>query len=637
MKVTLRSRFIVLLDLVCITAAFIGSVLLRLDRATYPWPYPLQYLAECQYVVLASLLIRVPLYAGFGLYRRMWRSAGIREVGTIAAAATLGSVLVFAANWLLLPALGLPPCYSRSVLVIDWILNLALLSTSRLCLRLAAEAVVRHRLRSPRRSAPRSRNVLVVGAGSAGSVIVREMRDHRELRMVPVGFLDDDPAKRGMRSHGVRVLGSCDLIPALAEREQIDEVLIAIPSASGEQMRRIKGLCREAGLRYRTMPGIYELLDGKVSIKQLREVRIEDLLRREPIVVDPAPVAAYVRGARIMVTGAGGSIGSELCRQLARHQPAQMIILGHGEGSIFKIEQELKVRFPAVPLTAVIADVRDANQIDHVVAAHQPAVIFHAAAHKHVPLMENNNEEAFTNNVAGTWSVLRAAERNNVGRFLLISTDKAVNPSSVMGTTKRVAELLVREAGLRTGRPYVAVRFGNVLGSRGSALPIFQDQIAAGGPVTITHPEMRRYFMTIPEAAQLVLHAAALGKGGEVFMLDMGDPVRMVDLATDLIELSGLTPGVDVEIVYTGMRPGEKLCEELHLNSEQYGPTAMSKIFVCRDQHGAAMTREALDRKIHEMKDLAAKMVPGAVAAELQRLVPEFQPPKIEAVPAMRA
>ena len=407
--------------------------------------------------------------------------------------------------------------------------------------------------------------VLIAGAGEAGALILRELRANPQTGLIPVGFVDDDPHKQGMLIQRVRVLGSREPFPALVREHQVDQVIIAMPAAPGSAVREIVDICEQAGVRARIIPGMYELLSGAASIGQLRDVQIEDLLRREPVQTDTEQVAALIRGRRVLVTGAGGSIGSELCRQILRCEPAELIILGHGENSIFDIHNELRGwktgslkleagtaasksaassnQHPASKFTPVIADIRDADRLAAVFAAHRPEIVFHAAAHKHVPLMEDNVEDAVTNNVLGTRRLVEASIAAGVEHFVLVSTDKAVNPSSVMGTTKRVAELIVQEAAQRTGRAFVAVRFGNVLGSRGSVVPFFQRQIAAGGPVTVTHPDVKRYFMTIPEAVQLVLQAAALGCGGEIFVLDMGEPVRIADLARDLIRLSGLEPG----------------------------------------------------------------------------------------------
>jgi FlaA1/EpsC-like NDP-sugar epimerase len=397
--------------------------------------------------------------------------------------------------------------------------------------------------------------------------------------MEPVGYVDDNRAKIGMRIRDLPVLGTREAIPRLVREHKVNEVLIAMPTAPGLAIREIKEICESLPVAFKTIPGMYELLDGRVKVSEIRDVQIEDLLRREPVRIN-ANDAFYLRSKTVLVTGAGGSIGSELCRQAAHRNPRHIVLLGHGENSIYRIHQELQGKFPSLTLTPTIADVRDKGRLHRIFQAHRPDVIFHAAAHKHVPLMELNVEEAVTNNVLGTCNVVEVAEQSGVERFVLISSDKAVNPANIMGATKRIAEMVVQDAARRTGHNFAAVRFGNVLGSRGSVVPLFKRQIAAGGPVTVTHAEMERYFMTIPESVYLVLQAAALGHGGELFVLDMGEPVKIMDLARDLITLSGLQPDRDIEIKITGRRPGEKLQERLFLEGEDYETTQHEKIFV---------------------------------------------------------
>ncbi len=443
--------------------------------------------------------------------------------------------------------------------------------------------------------------------------------------------MDDEPNKRDTLIRGVRVLGSRTELSHLIQETGAMLVVIAMPTAPGKVIRDIVSICERAQVQIKIIPGLYELLDGTVSVNQLRTVQIEDLLRREPVQTDGAAVQALLRGKRVLVTGGGGSIGSELCRQILRCDPAQLVIVGHGENSVFEIGNEL-LRFlaktpptPAAPLVrSVIADVRFPDRLQAIFAEVRPQVVFHAAAHKHVPLMEANPAEAITNNVLGTRNVLAAAQAVGVEHFVMISTDKAVNPTSVMGASKRVAELLVHEAAAASGRPYVAVRFGNVLGSRGSVVLTFKQQIAAGGPVTITDPEMTRYFMTIPEAVQLVLQAAVLGRGGEVFMLDMGEPVKILDLARDLIELSGLQVGRDIDIVVTGIRPGEKLYEELFVPGETYQPTAHPKVLIAAQ--ASQRPTERLSLALDALAAAAQANNDDAILAGLLHLVPEFTP-----------
>ncbi len=420
-------------------------------------------------------------------------------------------------------------------------------------------------MRSRRRGTAekRRRRVLIVGAGDAGALVVREMQKNPALRLTPVCFLDDNPDKQKQQIHGVPVIGKINELARTVMVRRIQEVIIAIPSAPGRVIRQVAEVCRARNIPFRTMPGIYELIGGKVNVNRLREVEITDLLRREPTRIDEQLIGSSLTGRRVMVTGAGGSIGRELCRQVARWSPTSLIMLGHGENSIVESMLEIQENFPVLPVHPVIADVRDLDRLSLVFDELRPEVVFHTAAHKHVPLMEVNVEDAVTNNVQGTRNVVEVSLNDGVERFVLISTDKAIRPSSVYGATKRLGEMIVLDAANRSGLAFSVVRFGNVLGSRGSVVPKFKRQIASGGPVTVTHPDMKRYFMTIPEAVHLVLQASSMGQGGEVFVLNMGEQVRILDLAEDLIRLSGLDPGKDIEIEYTGIRPGEKLSEEL--------------------------------------------------------------------------
>jgi FlaA1/EpsC-like NDP-sugar epimerase len=474
------------------------------------------------------------------------------------------------------------------------------------------------------RSVMGGRRVLIVGAGEAGNLVVREMRGNPQLNMEPIAFADDDKAKIGTHIQGLPVLGSSTEIPEIVHQLQIQRIVVAIPSAPLGRLREITAVCQRTGIAIDVLPGIYELLAGTKTISPLPDVNIHRLLGREPVQTDQTEVAAALEGSTVLITGAGGSIGSELCRQVARFGPERIVLLGHGENSIFEIDLDLRLSHPQLVTHSVIADIREEDKIDRIVKRFRPSVIFHAAAHKHVPLMEANVAEATSNNVIGTRSVLRAAERNEIQRFVLISTDKAIRPTSIMGATKRLAELLVVAAAHRSGRAYMAVRFGNVLGSRGSVVPVFQRQIAAGGPVTITHPDMQRYFMTIPEAVQLVLQATVLGHGGEVFMLDMGHPVRILDLALDLIRLSGLEPGRDIEIAYTGVRPGEKLEEELLLEGEDYQRTKHKKIFMATTED--SINAEALERAIAELVELPRPMQLAAAMQRIHAVISEHQP-----------
>ncbi|MDQ6717800.1 MAG: polysaccharide biosynthesis protein, partial [Gemmatimonadota bacterium] len=465
------------------------------------------------------------------------------------------------------------------------------------------------------------KRVLIVGAGDAGKQVVKELMKSAELAFEPVGFVDDDGTKHGHTLLGLPVLGAISDIRDLVEKLGIAELIIAMPSAPGTIVRQVVRVALDCGIPTLTVPSLPELLSRRATATGLREVEIQDLLRRDPVETDLAAVATLATAETVLITGAGGSIGSELCRQLGRLAPARLVLLGHGENSIFDIAEELGEEFPDVRVIPVIADVRDRARMMTVFRTHRPHAVFHAAAHKHVPLMEENLVEAVTNNIVGTKNVVDAALEAGVDHFVLISTDKAVRPTSVMGATKRIAELVVQHAATKHERNFVSVRFGNVLGSRGSVVPTFMRQIHSGGPVTVTHPEMQRYFMTIPEAVQLVLQAGALGRGGEVFLLDMGEPIRIVDIATDLIRLSGLTVGTDIEIKFTGMRPGEKLYEEMFFSAENVIPTDHPKVLRARN----GLLAEGLLRRVESLAKSADSGASDETLRQmLQVLVPDF-------------
>jgi len=611
----LRNRYLLVADLALLLLALILSYFLRFDTFT-AWDYFQRW-----WPVAPALLVIYPLaFYLFGLYRRMWQYAGSRELLAVVVASSIASIALAVIVYGVMRPLRVISGFSRPMLVIDWLLNILFLGGVRFSLKIAWDMVADRKGRIGQGGAPR--RVLVVGAGDAGAMIVREMHNNPAINMLPVGFVDDDERKIGNYIHGVKVYGSRKDIPELARRLHVDEALIAMPTAPGKAIREIVGICESAGLRFRTLPGLFELLNGKVWLSQIRDVQLEDLLRREPTSINLEEIAGFISGATILVTGAGGSIGSELCRQIARFRPARLLLLGHGENSIYNIEQELSRKFPSLARDVIIADIRDANKMLAILRRYRPQIVFHSAAHKHVPLMEQNVDEAITNNVLGTRNVVRAALAADVQRFVLISTDKAVRPTSIMGATKRIAEMIVQDAAMRSGRAFVAVRFGNVLGSRGSVVPLFREQIAAGGPITITHPEMTRFFMTIPEAVQLVIQAASLATPGQIYALDMGDPVRIVDLARDLVELSGLKLGRDIEIVYTGLRPGEKLHEELFTREEQRTATVYDKIFIAQS---APVDGERLYRMIDLLAEHAAQMDEAAIRRTLRQLVPDFQ------------
>jgi FlaA1/EpsC-like NDP-sugar epimerase len=563
--------------------------------------------------MVVALPVKATISYMLGLHRRAWRKVGVRDLLELAAGILLATVVLFAASRLF-PAGYVVP---RSVPLIEAMLAMLALGGVRLLLRVDSER------RRGSLVATARRRVLIVGAGEAGTLAARELLRHPESALVPVGYLDDDTSKSFGRIVGLPVLGRIEALPSVADEHQIDEVIIAVPSAEGAVVRRVVELARSVGVAHRAVPRMHDLLTGRVAISELREVDLEDLLRREPVRLEMDEIASYLTDRVVLITGAGGSIGSEIVRQVAAFRPAKIVLLGRGENSIFEVDGELGRVYPALARAAVIADVRDRETLRAVFAAHRPEVVFHAAAHKHVPLMEANPEQAVYNNVLGTKNLVELALEYRVERFVNVSTDKAVNPTSVMGTSKRVAELLVHRAAqqCRGACSYVSVRFGNVLGSRGSVIPLFKDQILRGGPVTVTHPEMTRYFMTIPEATQLVLQAGSMDRNGAVYVLDMGEPVRIVDLARDLIMLCGKEPEKDVEIAYTGMRPGEKLYEELLLAEEGTIPSEHEKIFVARS---VGDTGEEFDGRMQALVAAADARDVDALKAALCALVPSY-------------
>ncbi len=608
----LRNRYLFLSDLLLLPAATILGYVLRFEGVTWPAPYSEVAIA---YIAL-TLPIKLGFLLGFGLYRRLWQLASVTELRTILHATALSGITCFVVGVWVLPATGLtairPPL---SQLLLDMLLTGAVVSLPRFIVR---AGVIR---RAPKHGEG-TRRVLIAGAGTAGGMLVKQIDSHPLLGLIPVGFVDDDAEKQGHKLYGLPVFGTLADTARVCVEEAVDEVLIAMPTARGSVLRALVTAATGAGVKTRTLPSIGDILSGKFDPFALRQVEIQDLLRREPVKIDLASVQSLAMERTVLVTGAGGSIGSELCRQLAGLEPTRLVLVGHGENSIFGIQQELLQRWPHIRLEAVIADVKDAGQIRRTFERWQPFSVFHAAAHKHVPLMEENIAEAVRNNVLGTRNVVHAAAEFGVEHLVMISTDKAVRPTSVMGATKRVAEQLVQMVAEEQERNFVAVRFGNVLGSRGSVVPTFLKQIADGGPVTVTHPEMRRYFMTIPEAVQLVLQAGALGQGGEVFVLDMGEPVKIADLAADLIRLSGKEVGRDIEIRFSGTRPGEKLYEELFFDAEHASPTEHPKVLRAKNAALPIGVTTVVGDLIHAAEEGWAH---DDLRSLLRRLVPDYE------------
>ena len=562
------------------------------------------------------LAVGLPLKAlavlALGLHRRSWHRLALYDLLYLAVGIG-GVTLVFAVGAALTPGVAVP----RSVPFIEAMIALLLMGAARVATRIL------HEQRGTRRARERDREVraLVIGAGEAGTRLARELQRTPQSGRVAVGFLDDDPGKARLRYGGLPVLGTISELVAVADAHQVDEVLLAIPSASGAVVRRVLQLAREARVEHRTIPGLGEVLSGAVSISQTQPVALEDLLRREPVRLDVERVEATLNGKRVLVTGAGGSIGSEIVRQVAMFGPAQIVLLGRGENSVYTIHREMRRRWPGIDTPPEICDVRDRRSLRAVFERYRPEVVYHAAAHKHVPLMEANPEQAVLNNVVGSLNVARLSRDLGAERMVNISTDKAVNPTSLMGASKRVAEQVVQVVSKRCApdQSFVSVRFGNVLGSRGSVVPLFREQIERGGPVTVTHPEMVRYFMTIPEASQLVLQAGVQSENGQVYVLDMGEPVRIVDLARDLILLSGLEPGVDIDIEFSGARAGEKLFEELLTSEEGVEASPHSKIFVARK---APLDREAFEAGLAALISAAEAQDEAGVRSAFRTLIP---------------
>ncbi|MEO8192524.1 MAG: nucleoside-diphosphate sugar epimerase/dehydratase [Gemmatimonadales bacterium] len=610
----IRNRHLFVADFLSVIAATFIAFLVRFEQP--------QWISENLRLVTIYLALSVPLrlfiFFLAGMYRRLWRHASVGELRPILVAAVGGGAACALIGLLVLPVSGLTPTrVPFSVVFIDTFLTAALIALPRLMARIHRAGYKR------RRKDDSGKRVLIAGAGDAGKLVVKELFASTQLGLEPIGFVDSDATKHGHMLAGLPVFGPLAHIPEIVERFGVAEIIIAMPSAPGTVIRQVVRAALSCGIPTRTVPSLPEIISRQGNATGLREVEIQDLLRRDAVETDLAAVAELATSETVLITGAGGSIGAELCRQLARLAPSRLVLLGHGENSIFDIFQELTLSFPDVEIIPVIADVRDRARIFFVFKEYRPHAVFHAAAHKHVPLMEDNVLEAVTNNVAGTRNVVDAAIDVNVQHFVLISTDKAVRPTSVMGATKRIAEQLVQHAAAKHHRNFVSVRFGNVLGSRGSVVPTFLRQIRAGGPVTVTHPEMRRYFMTIPEAVQLVLQAGALGRGGEVFVLDMGEQIRVVDIATDLIRLSGLEVGADIEIKFTGVRPGEKLYEEMFFTAENVLPTDHPKVLRARNGLLAEGTVKRIDAL---MRSTDAGRPEDEIRKLLQTLVPDFHP-----------
>jgi len=621
----LKNRHFFIIDAIIFLITPLLALEVRLDEPVNLTTYQ----PALAVATLLFLVIKLGVLYNLGFYQRCWRYAGIDELEqTVILMVAVTGLQTFIFNIYYLtdfPLNHLP----RSLPLLDGILSFLFVGIIRLSIR------VIERLDKENRKFHRRDRVLIVGAGNAGIGLVEQMQQSQWLGYKPVAFIDDDPTKINLKIRHLPIVGNHNKIPEVVRSMRIRRVIIAMPTAPGRVIREILDICQSIGIQTSTLPGINEILSGRISLSSVRDVQIQDLLRREPIETDNQKVRQFIEGKKVLLTGAGGSIGSELCRQIFKCRPAEIVLLGHGENSIFQIQQELQQLVSELKkegeaaeyipnLVTFIADIRFPDRLEDAFEKFKPEIVIHAAAHKHVPLMELNPPEAITNNVRGTKNLVDLALRYDVEHFVMISTDKAVNPTNIMGASKRIGEILVLRAAQKSGKHFAVVRFGNVLGSRGSVVPTFKQQIAKGGPVTITHPDICRYFMTIPEAVQLALQAAVLCRGGEVFMLDMGQPVKIVDLAKDLIRLSGYEVGKDIDIVFSGLRPGEKLFEELFISGEEYAQTEHQKIRIAHNASG--VVPEIVDFKVDALCGAADQNDCYSIVFLLRQLIPEYQP-----------
>ncbi|MHC1719606.1 MAG: polysaccharide biosynthesis protein [Clostridiaceae bacterium] len=598
---------LIIIDVGLVNLSFIMAMYIRFE-----FNMPKVYLEYYMDHAIIISFIYLSFFYIFRLYDSLWKFAGIDEFIVAVAGCISGGIAVMVYDMVF------EIMIAKSVILIASIFITILVVGFRINFRLFRRLLIfadRHMKKGGLR-------VMIVGAGDGGSTVLKEIILSKGLNMVPVCFVDDSPNKAGMEKSGVRVLGKRQDIPRLVREKHIEQIIIAIPSLTGSSKAELINICRTTGCRIKIMPGIFELLNGNVSVKKMRDVEIEDLLGRDTVQLNDEGIQGYIKGKVVMITGGSGSIGSELARQVIRYGPEELIILDIYENTTYELERELKRLYPDLKLKVLIASIRDRRRLGNIFMTHKPQVVFHAAAHKHVPLMENSPGEAIKNNIIGTLNLVETADKNHVEKFVMISTDKAVNPTNVMGATKRVCEMIIQAMASVSKTEFAAVRFGNVLGSNGSVIPIFKKQIALGGPVTVTDKRITRFFMTIPEASQLVLQAGAFAKGGEIFILDMGDPVEIYELAKDLIKLSGFEPDKDIEIKITGLRPGEKLYEEILLSEEGLSFTAHDKIFVAKPLHHNI---EFLKEKLEELKFLCEIGHKEEIKEKLGEIVPTYQ------------
>lgn len=615
-------------DLCLLGVAYYSAYAIRFDGSI-----PASELATLRVTILPMFACKVLFLSYFGLYRGMWRYTGLVDLLNLLKASVVSTLIILTTILITHQFQG----FSRAVFILDGILSFLFLAGLRVMIRLYFAHSPMQFLASDffasRASSRDHKNLLIIGAGRTGENVLREFGESSRLKFVVVGFLDDDPNKIGKYLHGIPVLGSVDDLANIVEQKSISEIVIAVPYATSEEMRRLVKLCEDGRVKFKTVPGMGELLDGKVNIQAIRDVSFADLLGRPPVELEKETIQDYLTGKRILVTGAAGSIGSELCRQISVFEPECLILLDRSESPLYEIEIELRQSFPSLKYQAVLGAIQNETQLERVFDEYKPQVVFHAAAYKHVPMIELNPWEAVYNNVVGSRNVLRMCQKSNGGveRFVLISTDKAVRPTNVMGASKRLAEILVQSSSaVNSQTKLMAVRFGNVLGSSGSVIPLFMRQIAKGWPITVTHPEVTRYFMTIPEASQLVLQAGSIGEGGEIFVLDMGTPVKIMDMARDLIRLSGLEPDADIEIKIVGLRPGEKLYEELITEGEGITTTVHKKIMVLRknftDDESMGHKWDKLNQDVDKLMILADQHDARGIKLKLKEMIPEYTP-----------
>ncbi len=600
-----RKIIILLIDLILINSSFFLAFMIRFD-----WHPNYGYLNVCLFFMICASVVRVILFIIFGLYQWSFRYSSISEAINVFKAVTIGSFLLISiAFFTQRQTIG------RTVLLIDYILCFFLISASRFLPRVIIKLKQRYYTNLTK--------VLIIGAGSAGEMAAREMVNAKKRVYEPIGFVDDDVRKMGSHIHGLKVLATTDNIEEVVKDYGIEEIIIAVPSASGKTIREIISKCKNAEVKIKTIPGLHNILTGEVTIKQIRDVQPEDLLGRETVQINTDDVRAFIKDKTVLVTGAAGTIGSELCRQIMRFDPKLIVLFDYNENDIYFLELELKERYPYIEFKVIIGDIKDIGLLKHTFSKYKPEIVFHSAAHKHVPLMEENPVASVKNNILGTRNFMYAAEHYGVKSFVMISTDKAVNPTSIMGASKRIAEMLIQDKSKTARTKFMAVRFGNVIGSSGSAIPIFKSQIEKGGPVTVTHPEVKRYFMTANEAAQLVMQAGTMGKGGEVFILDMGEQLKIYDLAKALITLSGFKSAEDMDVKFIGLRPGEKMHEEMLLDAEHDKATRHDKIYIAQPND---LNSQKLRKNIKELERFATLMAENKVVEKIKEMVPSYNP-----------